>query len=90
MTTTLRHRIGGERVGGAAGAERRNPSDLSDIVAQVADGGAALLDQAIAAARHAQAGWAATSPEVRGDILDRAGALLMDRAEELGRLLSLE
>ena len=90
MTTTLRHRIGGERVGGAAGAERRNPSDLSDIVAQVADGGAALLDQAIAAARHAQAGWAATSPEVRGDILDRAGALLMDRAEELGRLLSRE
>lgn len=90
MTTTLRHRIGGERIDGAVGGESRNPSDVSDIVAQVADGGATLLDQAIAAARDAQPGWASASPEARGDVLDRAGALLMARAEELGRLLSRE
>ncbi|QEH76802.1 aldehyde dehydrogenase family protein [Sphingomonas sp. C8-2] len=90
MTIVLSHRVGGERIGGGAAIESRNPSDLSDLVATTPEGDAALLDRAIAAAAAAQPDWAARSPEARGDILDRAAALLMERASELGTLLSRE
>lgn len=90
MDLLLSHRIGGARVAGAAAIESRNPSDLSDLVAVTPEGDKALLDNAIAAAVAAQPGWAAASPEARGDVLDRAGALLMSRADALGDLLARE
>lgn len=90
MTALLPHRIGGERVSGAPVTESRNPSDLSDIVALTPDGDEALVDQAVDAAASAQPNWANASPERRADILDRAGALLMQRADDLGHLLSRE
>ncbi|WP_016746921.1 aldehyde dehydrogenase family protein [Rhizorhabdus wittichii] len=90
MSRLLPHRIGGERIAGPAAAERRNPSDLSDLVATTPEGDAALIDRAIAAAAAAQPGWAARSPEARGDILDRAAALLIERADDLGVLLARE
>ena len=34
--------------------------------------------------------WANASPEVRSDLLDKVGSLIMARADELGRLLSRE
>lgn len=90
MSNLLHHHIGGELVSGAVGGESRNPSDLSDVVALTPEGGQPLLEQAIGAAKDAQPGWADASPEYRGDILDRAGSLLMERADDLGRLLSRE
>lgn len=87
---TLSHRIGGDRIAGAANGESRNPSDLAEVVARYPAGDAALLDQAIAAASAAQPAWAAASPEVRGDILDRAATLLAERADALGTLLARE
>ena len=90
MSNLLSHRIGGERIHGPVAAESRNPSDLSDVVATTPDGDALLLDQAIVAAVEAQRGWASASSEFRGDILDRAGALLMERADMVGELLSRE
>lgn len=44
----------------------------------------------VAAARAASAPWAALTAEQRADTLRPAGQALMDRAEELGRLLSME
>src|SRR5690606_16872604 len=35
-------------------------------------------------------GWADASPEVRADVLDRAGTLLLERREQIGRLLARE
>ena len=35
-------------------------------------------------------GWSNASPEVRSDVLDKAGSLIMSRAKELGTLLSRE
>ena len=60
------------------------------MVAETPSGDAQLLDQAIAAAAAAQPDWASASPELRGDCLDRASALIMARADELGTLLSHE
>src|SRR5674476_1292405 len=53
--------------------------------ASVADG-AAALDAAVAA----QAGWAATAPRERGEILRRAFTAITARAEEFALLMTLE
>ena len=90
MSGMLAHLIGGERVAGDVAIESINPSDLSDIVARAPAGGEDILESAIAAAAKAQPGWAAASPEFRGDCLDRAGTLLLARADALGHLLARE
>ena len=86
----LDHLIDGRRVGGARPGEIRNPSDTNEVVARTPDGGAAEVDAAVAAAKAAFPAWSEASPEVRGDVLDRAGTLVMERRESLGRLLSRE
>jgi succinate-semialdehyde dehydrogenase / glutarate-semialdehyde dehydrogenase len=45
---------------------------------------------ALAAAADAQAAWAATAPRERGEILRRAHELLIERAEELALVMTLE
>ena len=45
---------------------------------------------ALAAAADAQAAWAATAPRERGEILRRAYQLLLDRADELALVMTLE
>ncbi|MFN6982925.1 MAG: aldehyde dehydrogenase family protein [Brevundimonas sp.] len=92
MTDTLElsHWIGGEKVSGAFAGESLNPSDTRDVVARTPKGGAAEVDQAVAAARAAFPGWSDASPEVRFDVLDKAGSLIMARAAEIGRLLARE
>ncbi|KAK0351484.1 hypothetical protein LTR94_024775 [Friedmanniomyces endolithicus] len=92
MTSALEltHWIGGEKVSGALSGESLNPSDTREVVARTPKGGAAEVDQAVQAARAAFPAWSDASPEVRFDVLDRAGSLIMERREEIGRLLSRE
>jgi aldehyde dehydrogenase (NAD+) len=89
-TLHLDHLIDGRRVGGDRPGEIRNPSDTHEVVARTPDGGAAEVDMAVAAAKAAFPAWSEASPEVRSDVLDRAGTLVMERREALGRLLSRE
>ncbi|MDZ4364859.1 aldehyde dehydrogenase family protein [Brevundimonas sp.] len=92
MTDTLElsHWIGGDKVGGDRPGRSLNPSDTRDVVAHSPKGGAAEVDQAVSAARDAFTGWSEASPEVRFDVLDKAGSLIMERREQIGRLLSRE
>ena len=90
MADTLTHLVNGEEVGGVGAGESINPSNLDDIVARYPKGGAAEVDQAVQAARAAFPAWSEASPEVRADVLDSAGSLIMSRAKELGTLLSRE
>jgi alpha-ketoglutaric semialdehyde dehydrogenase len=90
MSESLHHIIAGEPVGGEASGESVNPSNLEDVVARYPKGGAAEVDRAVAAARAAFPAWSEASPEVRSDVLDKAGSLVMARAKELGQLLSRE
>lgn len=90
MSETLKHFIGGEWVGASAGIESVNPSDTRDIVARAPDDDGTLTGQAIAAAADAFPAWSQASPELRSDILDKAGSIILERREELGRLLSRE
>src|SRR3954467_5687390 len=88
MTDVLTHLIGGETVNSGSSGQSVNPSDLDDIVAHYPKGSAADVDRAVKAARAAFPGWSEASPEVRSDVLDKAGSLVMSRAKELGTLLS--
>ncbi len=82
--------INGEWVEGKAVRENINPSDLSDMVGEYAQADRAQAEAAIAAARAAYPAWQATTPQQRADILETAGAELLARKDEIGRLLSRE
>jgi alpha-ketoglutaric semialdehyde dehydrogenase len=89
-TQTLKHFIGGERVPGAVHRDSENPSDTRDIVAHYPQAASAEVDIAVTAARKAFPAWADASPEVRSDYLDKIGTMILQRREEIGRLLSRE
>lgn len=84
------HLIGGKWVTTDAIQENINPSDTNEVVGRYAVGTVEHVDQAVHAARAAFASWSCSSPQLRHDILRRAGAELAARKEELGRLLSSE
>ena len=86
----LENLIGGAWVGGSEAAQNVNPSNTEDVIGEYARGDAASVDAAVEAAQAALPGWAFASPQVRHDLLDRVGADLMARREDLGRLLSRE
>ena len=90
MTLVLHHHIGAERVSAEALVDIRNPSNTADVIAHMPIGGASEVDAAVSAARRAFPAWSEASPESRADVLDRAGSLIMERRETLGRLLSRE
>jgi alpha-ketoglutaric semialdehyde dehydrogenase len=89
-TQTLMHFIGGERVPGAVLRDSENPSDTRDIVARYPQAASAEVDAAVTAARKAFPAWAEASPEFRSDFLDKIGDMILQRREQIGRLLSRE
>jgi acyl-CoA reductase-like NAD-dependent aldehyde dehydrogenase len=89
-TKQLAHYIDGQWVQGPAASDSLNPSDTRDVVAKVPGGNKSTVDAAVAAANAAFPAWANASPEVRSDLLDKVGSLIMARADDLGRLLSRE
>jgi acyl-CoA reductase-like NAD-dependent aldehyde dehydrogenase len=60
------------------------------VVGRVPDGTAEDVDKAVRAARRAFDGWAATSPEERGKLLQRLKEALQARAEEVAATVTLE
>jgi acyl-CoA reductase-like NAD-dependent aldehyde dehydrogenase len=69
---------------------RENPSDTSEIVAEVAVARAQDIAEATAAARRALSEWQESSPQLRFELLDRIGDEIMRRAASLATLLSRE
>lgn len=82
--------IGGEWRKSATDTTDINPSDLDDVVARVSLAGAGDVDVAVETARKAQRAWAKTGLEKRTAVLMKIGKALIDRAAELGKLLSRE
>jgi aldehyde dehydrogenase (NAD+) len=85
-----RNWVGGEQVAPLEQAPNLNPSDLDTPVGNYARGDAEQVRQAVQAARAAFPAWSGRSPQDRADVLERAGLLLLQRKDELGRLLSSE
>ena len=90
MKTLHRNFIGGEWVEGIGITENRNPSRPGELIGLYARSGRDELNAAVAAAQIAQPVWAAATPQVRADVLSRAGAAILARASEIGRLLARE
>ena len=90
MTDTLTHFINGERVKADTPHESLNPSDTREVVARFPDGSAEDVNAAVDAARRAFPGWSGASPEMRADLLDKVGETILQRRNDLGKLLSRE
>lgn len=86
-----RNLIGGEWVGAASGNEAPvlNPA-TDEQIALVPDGGASETRAAIAAAAEALGEWKARTAAERGRPLRRLADLMMERKEELSRVMTLE
>ena len=81
--------IGGEWREAAGTLEVEDPS-TGETIAEVADATPDDAQAAIDAACDAQADWAATGPRERGEILRTAFELIMQRADDLALLMTLE
>jgi succinate-semialdehyde dehydrogenase/glutarate-semialdehyde dehydrogenase len=76
----------------ASGSNRFQVLDpaTEEVIETVADASAADGLQAVAAAHDALPAWAGTPPRRRGEILRRAFELMVERTDELARLMVLE
>jgi succinate-semialdehyde dehydrogenase/glutarate-semialdehyde dehydrogenase len=83
--------IGGEWVQGSGGrgADIVNPA-TEDVLGRVPFAEPADVDRAIAAAKAAFPKWRDAGPDFRSGILLKASALLHQRADEIGRVMTLE
>jgi len=67
----------------------RNPA-TGEVLAEVVDGGVAETRAAIEAAHAAFPSWSATTADKRSAVLSKAAQLLIERADELARVLTME
>jgi alpha-ketoglutaric semialdehyde dehydrogenase len=88
----LRHLIGGEwrASGGDRWIADVNPSDRTDIVAEVPEGTADDVRRAVTAARQALDGWRDLSGPARAEHLYRWAAVIHEQQESLAQVLSRE
>jgi aldehyde dehydrogenase (NAD+) len=84
--------IGGKWVPAASGKtfEDRNPADNDDVVGVFAEGGAADVEAAVAAAKKAFPAWRDMPAPRRAEILYAAGRILERDKEKLARLMTRE
>jgi aldehyde dehydrogenase (NAD+) len=83
--------IGGEEVepAGGRGLKTINPA-TEEVLAEVAEAGEADADRAVAAARAAFPGWAATPGAQRAKLLYRVARVLQERSREFAVLESMD
>ena len=89
-TATFPNLIDGRQVESGDRNNDINPSNTGDVVGEFARASRKDLDDAIAAARQAFPPWSKTTPQTRFDVLDKAGAEILARKDELGRQLARE
>ena len=67
-----------------------NPSDQADVIGEYAQGDAADVNAAVAAAQAAFPAWSTSGIQARHDALDKIGTEILARKDELGELLARE
>ena len=75
-----------------AGGDRRPVMDPAsgEVIAEVSLAGETECDAAVASAHRALAGWSATPPRQRAEVLRRAWEIMTSEAEDLARLITRE
>jgi len=88
----VRNFIGGQWVGARGGKtfDSLNPVDKREVVATAPLSGQKDVDMAVRAARESYAQWRLLPAPRRGEILFRAGELLIGKKRELGELVTRE
>jgi len=89
---TLGNFVGGEWRGARSGEtyEKRNPMRPDEVVAEVPACDEGDVDAAVAAAREAFPGWAATSAPQRGNLLVKAAEVIDTRLEQIASEMTRE
>jgi aldehyde dehydrogenase (NAD+) len=90
MPTTFPNLIDGQSIDSADRMADINPSNVGDVVGEFATASSSDLEHAIASAKAALKKWSQSTPQERFDVLDRAGAEILARKDELGRQLARE
>lgn len=92
MTRITKNFIGGQWVETLTGEtfERRNPADTSELVGRITRAGKADVDKAVRAAKEAFRKWKLFPAPKRGEILFRAGELILKNKKELATIETRE
>jgi len=88
-TVDTRHFIGGKRVASAETYENFSPIDLQPL-GNIARGGKAEIDLAVAAAKSAFGAWRDLGPQGRGELLLKLAQLIEDNTETLAQIETLD
>ena len=91
-TPTLKNFIGGKWVPPADGKhfDNLNPADTRDVIGRFPLSGAADVAAAVASAKRGFEVWRRTPAPARGDVLRRAGEILIARKDELADMMTRE
>ncbi len=92
MTTTFKNFIGGAWVAPASGGhfENRNPADRDDLIGLFPKSDARDVQRAVESARRGFEQWRRTPAPARGDVMRRAGDILVTRKDEIADLMTRE
>jgi acyl-CoA reductase-like NAD-dependent aldehyde dehydrogenase len=92
QTKIYQNLIGGQWVSALSGKTflNRNPANVDDVVGEFQSSGEADVDRAVKAARAAYKHWRLFPAPKRGEILYRAGELLLRHKEKLARQMTRE
>ncbi len=92
MANTFKNFIGGAWVDPVGGEyfENRNPADRDDVIGRFPKSDARDVEKAVASARRGFEVWRRTPAPARGDVMRRAGDLLVRRKEEIADLMTRE
>jgi alpha-ketoglutaric semialdehyde dehydrogenase len=90
VTNTHLNHIAGQWRDAADGIANVNPSDTRDVVGHFASASAQDVADAFDAAHQALPAWAAASPLLRSEVLQKVGDALQQQRERLGELLARE
>nr|MDQ3327150.1 aldehyde dehydrogenase family protein [Chloroflexota bacterium] len=91
-TTTLSHFVGGAWLSESEGEHTPdvNPSDATQVLAQVPQAGPQTLDRAAEAATSAFRPWSRGTGQARADVLHKAANVLAARRDEFAGLMASE
>jgi aldehyde dehydrogenase (NAD+) len=90
MAQLCKNFIGGQWCEGDGTVSNHSPANRSELIGEYAQASREHCQNAIASARKAQGEWARSGLEHRHQVLNAIGQELIDRKDELGRLLARE
>lgn len=92
MATEFKNYIDGKWVASSLGAtfENRNPANWDEVIGTFPISGDADVEAAVAAAVKAYESWRLMPAPARGDIMRRAGDIMLRRKDELAAIMTRE